>query len=326
LLSALLLLPKPIRELRRTAAGDLSFTAGAYAVTSIGVDVGRIADDHVELRPTQLVLANRDGASKTIDVAERMAQIGALWQAAEGGTSTLASLLTSHRDAVLESPGDHVRLESLRTGILRQLKARADPVQAAAGALGVALPAPLGPGDTEEADGTRAQIQLADEEDDTTPLEARRKQVRKWRLMATRDAKATRFRKDVRAAYRDTCLFTGLHLPRMPLTGSAGVDAAHILPWATHAIDDVTNGICVSKLCHWAFDEGVVQLSYVNDSHAYGIAIPESVRKVASRLSFDLSCFAPLEGLIPRSTLPHDAKLWPNRKFLDAYNKVMFEE
>ena len=50
----------------------------------------------------------------------------------------------------------------------------------------------------------------------------------------------------------------GLHLPRTSVNASAGVDAAHILPWADYDLDHVCNGICLCKHHHWAFDEGLL--------------------------------------------------------------------
>jgi predicted restriction endonuclease len=57
-------------------------------------------------------------------------------------------------------------------------------------------------------------------------------------------------------------LFTGQRLPNTDVTESAGVEAAHILPWSTHNINAIPNGICLRKLCHWAFDAEVLKLSY----------------------------------------------------------------
>src|SRR5690606_14250486 len=67
--------------------------------------------------------------------------------------------------------------------------------------------------------------------DTRSPVEAARSVIRRYRLQASRGPEGEAFRRAVRAAYRDTCLFSGLHLPRTELTASAGVDAAHILPW-----------------------------------------------------------------------------------------------
>ena len=55
--------------------------------------------------------------------------------------------------------------------------------------------------------------------------------------MALRGASGTKFSADVRKAYNDTCLFTGMKLPKIPATASSGVDAAHILPWAEYDLN-----------------------------------------------------------------------------------------
>ena len=36
------------------------------------------------------------------------------------------------------------------------------------------------------------------------------------------------------------------------------MDAAHIVPWCRSRNDDIRNGMALCKLCHWAFDEGMM--------------------------------------------------------------------
>ncbi len=40
--------------------------------------------------------------------------------------------------------------------------------------------------------------------------------------------------------------------------GHTAVDAAHIIPWAISHNDDIRNRMALCKLCHWAFDEGML--------------------------------------------------------------------
>src|SRR5207302_1937041 len=92
------------------------------------------------------------------------------------------------------------------------------------------------------------------EADHTPPDVAKIERVKQWRQVANRGADARRFHTDVTDAYDARCLFSGQRLPRTSVTDSAGVDAAHILPWSTHDLNTVKNGICLNKQCHWAFD------------------------------------------------------------------------
>lgn len=132
-----------------------------------------------------------------------------------------------------------------------------------------------------------------------------------------------RFRQDVTAHYAFRCLFTGQRLPRTTETGSAGVDAAHILPWSTHNINSVTNGLCLSKQCHWAFDEGLLRLSYDDSEGSYIVSIPNPVMLAAQAEQFDIESFASITGRIPESRLPANAAFWPSRDYLISMNRFL---
>jgi putative restriction endonuclease len=64
------------------------------------------------------------------------------------------------------------------------------------------------------------------------------------------------FRKAVQTAYDHRCAFTGLRL--LTPEYHTAIDAAHIVPWKESHDDRVQNGLALSKLCHWAFDEGLL--------------------------------------------------------------------
>jgi len=71
------------------------------------------------------------------------------------------------------------------------------------------------------------------------------------------------------------CLFSGQRLPRTESTTTAGVDAAHILPWSRYDLDAIPNGVCLNKQCHWAFDEGLFRLTFDSSEGAYAVTIPD---------------------------------------------------
>ena len=102
------------------------------------------------------------------------------------------------------------------------------------------------------------------------------------------------------------------------------MDAAHILPWSTHSINAVKNGLCLSKLCHWAFDAGLSKLDFDASCSAYVLEIPTGVRDAAAKAKFDLGYFEPLAGKIPASRLPASQNAWPSPKYLAELNKFMF--
>jgi hypothetical protein len=118
----------------------------------------------------------------------------------------------------------------------------------------------------------------------------------------------------VRNAYGSTCVVCGLHLPPLGADSSPGVDAAHILPWAEYDLDLVCNGLCLCKLHHWAFDEGLIEVQFADGN--YTIAIPQEAEDRAAAAGFDLEFLRPHLGAIPLDRLPTEAAMRPRHEFL----------
>ena len=164
------------------------------------------------------------------------------------------------------------------------------------------------------------------EEVHANPAEARIDRVRKWRLAAIRGGSAVKFRNMIREAYDSRCLFSGQKLPRTEATSTAGVDAAHILPWSRYDLDAAKNGLCLNKQCHWAFDEGLFRLTFDETEHIYVVSIPESVRLAAANVYFELESFDAIVGPIPRERLPVNEAFWPSRQYLHELNKFLDDD
>ena len=161
------------------------------------------------------------------------------------------------------------------------------------------------------------------EEVHVNPAEARVERVRQWRLAAVRGSSASAFRRNVREAYNSRCMFSGQRLPRTEATSTAGVDAAHILPWSRFDLDGIKNGLCLNKQCHWAFDEGLLRLSFDASSRAYLISIPNRLRLAAQTAQFDMQSFDSFAGLVPRNRLPANEALWPSAQYLTELNRFL---
>ncbi|MGO9109013.1 MAG: HNH endonuclease [Thermoguttaceae bacterium] len=148
-------------------------------------------------------------------------------------------------------------------------------------------------------------------------LEIRRREVKQWKQWAAaRGADSARFRREVRRAYNSTCVVCGLRLPSIGSNSNPGVDAAHILPWTAFDLDQVSNGLCLCKLHHWAFDECLIELTFENGG--YSIVIPDAARAAIGESGEDVS-LAFLEqhtGLIPAHRLPLRPADRPNPQFL----------
>lgn len=112
------------------------------------------------------------------------------------------------------------------------------------------------------------------------------------------------FRRAVVKTYDHRCALCGIRI--VTAEGHTAVDAAHIVPWSKTQNDDIRNGMALCKLCHWAFDEGMMG---VGDSYAVVTS-----RQIAQNPNFPGS----LQALSGRSIItPTDQALWPAQKYLN---------
>jgi len=118
-------------------------------------------------------------------------------------------------------------------------------------------------------------------------------------------------------------MFSGQRLPRTEATSTAGVDAAHILPWSQFDLDATKNGLCLNKQSHWAFDEGLFRLSFDDTESAYIVSIPNPVRVAAQAAQFDIESFDAIAGRVPRNRLPGNEALWPSKQYLAELNRFL---
>ncbi|MBT8421067.1 MAG: HNH endonuclease [Gammaproteobacteria bacterium] len=319
LIAGILLLPKPKREFRNTG-GDVLVSFENYSITAIKIDLSSVSTDKAIVRPTDILLANHDGLEQRIRFVDRMSRILVLWEIAGETDSELGALLQAHRDCVYASKVDFKAVERSAKTLLDHFGTVHDPLKRIEASMGLLA-------DIEEEDSKPIIIGSAfGLDDDNMPQLARIENLKRWRQVSIRGSAAAQFRSKVRAVYNDTCLFTGQRLPKMEITASAGVDAAHILPWSSHNINSVTNGLCINKQCHWALDSGVIRLSYDSPARQYMIDIPEPVKTEATKCGFDLKEYEAIEGPIPKNRLPDSQKLWPSPEYLQTFNKIMFEE
>lgn len=318
LLAALLLLPKPIREFKKTS-GDVLVCKGGYSMTVIKIDVVVIESFRTVVRPTELLLENAQGLRKRINFINRMSRIMSIWNAIENEDSELANLLRHLKNALFEQDVNHLEIEKAARGVFNLVNTVYDPLQEIELRLGINQILEI------EEFTPIVETTIFGVDDSITPEIARIETVRTWRKVAARGAAAQRFSTKVKKYYQDTCLFTGQKLPKLKVISSAGVDAAHILPWASHGINSVTNGICLSKQCHWAFDAGVIKLSFDGFVNQYVLSIPDAVLSEAREHGFNLEPYQAIAGAIPRERLPSNTDLWPNLEYINALNAIMYK-
>jgi putative restriction endonuclease len=116
------------------------------------------------------------------------------------------------------------------------------------------------------------------------------------------------FRRIVVKAYDHRCALCGVRI--ITPEQHTVVDAAHIVPWSRSRNDDIRNGMALCKLCHWAFDEGMMGVS---DSYAV----------ITSRqIGADPNVPGFLLTLSGRSIIPPaDRDVWPAREYLAEHRR-----
>ncbi len=67
------------------------------------------------------------------------------------------------------------------------------------------------------------------------------------------------FRRAITTAYAHRCALCGIRV--LTLDGHTAVEASHIIPWSLSQDDRPANGMALCRLCHWAFDEGLLEVS-----------------------------------------------------------------
>lgn len=319
ILAAVLLLPKPKREIGATPGGKLQIYKDNFSVMSIPFDVVELTTTELVVSPTQMVLSNSTFDSVRLDVIERLRIVMACWEAASKQTSAISNAVIQHKNAfnsrdvkAVISAAESIRLANVEPD---------DPLRHITKDMNLPnLDEIMGLGvhftETEEA--------MALGEENLEDLkEAARNRVKVWQQVASRGAAGAKFSTEVRQAYNHTCLFTGMRLPKTPATGSSGVDAAHILPWAEYDLNSISNGLCLSKLCHWAFDAGILLLNYDTPTSKYGIALSTAALEAESAGLLKLDGLKDIQGVVSTSLLPSDSANWPKPSFLKVYNEAL---
>ena len=86
------------------------------------------------------------------------------------------------------------------------------------------------------------------------------------------------FSGSIKAAYDDTCAFTGMKI--INGGGRSEVQAAHIRPVAAAGPDSVRNGIALCGTVHWMFDRGLISVADNQELLLAKGRIPEQVTRM----------------------------------------------
>jgi hypothetical protein len=302
-----------------TPSGKLQIYKYNFSVVSIPFDIVELSTTQIVISPTQMVLSNSSFDTIRLDVIERLRIVMACWDTASKQSSALASVVAQHKNSFngqniksLIHAAELIRLSNIEPD---------DPLRHITKALGLPnldelIWLGLHATETEEA-------MALGEENFEGLKEAARNRIKVWQQIALRGAAGAKFSADVRRVYNHTCLFTGMKLPKTEATGSSGVDAAHILPWAEYDLNLISNGICLSKLCHWAFDADILQLTYNTSAANYEIKLSTAAQAAESVGILNLGALKDIQGKVSVSLLPKESVNWPNPSFLKVYNDAL---
>ncbi len=119
------------------------------------------------------------------------------------------------------------------------------------------------------------------------------------------------FRRAIVAAYDNYCAVSGIRI--LTADNRSAVEACHIVPWSISKNDNPTNGIALSKLCHWVFERGLLSIT------------PEYKVRLSRELLADYNSPGNLAQLEGRSIrLPNEKALRPGREYLAWHAKKLF--
>ncbi len=314
-IASILLMPHPRRELRVTSEKLPQLRELAYAIAGIDVDVVSTAPDNVLFAPTSLWVKSRGGLIK-VDFTERMAVITALWNAAKSKKLRISRMLLEHQASVMSS--DHDLIIRSSEAIQNYYEIKDDVIPQLLHDF--ELPNAYDPSYTGISNLTDG---YENEGNESSPEDSRRDRIIKWRKQADRGPGARKFSIDVREAYDYRCFFSGERYPKLHVFHSAGVDGAHILPWSTHRLNSVANGISLCKLCHWGFDNGLLRLNFDSSANEYILSIPKHIEKAAIAENFDLIPFQRSLGRINPALLPKHQRQWPSVRNIRELNSQL---
>jgi putative restriction endonuclease len=314
--AAALLLPHPVRADEALGRGAPVPKTGQYAIEHIRLSRVRLAGtDTAVLSVEELELRNRSYQAEELGFANRVRHLERIWGQADNFPEEVANLLHAHR-ALVTAGGPIPQAAERIVSDLQLVVSQTAPdfgIVYYDGNTDVLVP-------LLEALSAPPEPPIAVDTVDPDEVEIRRRTVKEWKRWANaRGSASARFRHAVRTAYNYTCVVCGVHLPATRYN-NPGVDAAHILPWAEYDLDQVSNGLCLCRHHHWAFDEGLVVVRFRDG--AYYLEIPAEItaglRAEGGRFSLDeLLRFV---GRIPEDRLPQQPNQRPHPQFLETLN------
>ena len=317
--AAALLMPHPVRADYSLGTGSPVMKRNQYAINHMHLIGLSLTSAKATIQLGTVALRNQMHDPDEISVGLRIQLLRRVWNERDQFPEDIANLVAEHERHVLvnRSAGTAVekttaKLEALVSESAQDLDILYSEGTDVLHAL------------TEALDLVRVEPGVPLSEVDPEEPELRRRISREWKRWAsTRGAASAKFRVVVRVAYDSTCAVCGQHLPATTNNRQPGVDAAHILPWAEYDLDHVSNGICLCKTHHWAFDEGLLRIRFQDGG--YHVEVPDDVREsiLGQDPDFSFAALSRYEGQIPSRRLPKDPADKPHPGYLERLNEEL---
>lgn len=187
LIAAVLLLPEPIREIRKTPdTFDVDLNHCAYSAITVDV-VSKTPTDAV-LRPRTIIAINSAGSSLGIDVLTRFELVQRLWNAGSNAVTMLDFALCEHRTACFAEPFIHKNVLTAAKKVIELLPTADQLLNDVLHDIG--------------ANTVFSSHSIAPTEDDlSSPIQVNREIRKRLAWRAERGAEGRRFRRTVNATY-----------------------------------------------------------------------------------------------------------------------------
>lgn len=306
-----LLMPSPRREEQKTTGGEPVLQTDSYIVKNINFgDVADNPDGGMFLAEVLTVdAANLTITAEQIPVLQRMAAVETAWGGRSRLPASVAALLEQHEGYVRAGGPIPKTVRSLIAQLQEQVEAYSAEIGVAYTRTTDVVPALLAIlGDVIQ------EVPVPLDQIEPDQIEVRRRETKRWQQwVARRGPASVRFRQKVRAAYNSRCVMCGNRFPPSSYN-AAGVDAAHILPWATYDLDEIPNGVALCKLHHWAFDEKLLLIVY--EGGTYYVRLSPDAESALAGVDFSLDTLRAVEGPVTAERLPAHFSEWPSPNFL----------
>lgn len=314
--AAVLLMPRPVRADGALGSGMPILRENLYAIEHIEIaNVSLLGADRVHLTLGDLTLRNYNLHAEPLSLRHRVNEVVSLWQNANELPMEIAGLLQDHELSIRSGAPITEGAEKAVGAIQNAVIAESQNLGILYGRGGDDIIPPLLRALQDAVEPPAPPISVAEVAPEETDI--RRRTVGQWkRWVAARGARSARFRRDVREAYNWTCVVCGVRLPATSFNLVAGVDGAHILPWAEYDLDVVANGLCLCKQHHWAFDQGLFVITCENGK--YSVEVPEQALEdvVNEQPQFSIHSLTQFVGPIDEDRLPKKKGDRPNPQFL----------